>query len=408
VKKNLLFIPGPVTVPEAVLAAMSKPLIDHRGPQFAALIKRIDDGLRPIFGTSQADIVLLGSSGTGGLEAAIVSTFSPGDLVLAAPVGVFGRRMIAIAKTYGIDVDVLETDPGSALDPDELAAKLRADTQRRYKGILLTHNETSTGVQNDLARIAPIVREHGALTIVDSVSGLGASEFRMDEWGYDVVVAATQKVLAAPPGAAMVAVSSRAWRSIEAARTPRFYFDLLKAREFALQGQTPWTPPVSVLFALDAALAHYNHEGAAAVHKRHAMYAQAIREAFEALGMRVFSEPGAHSPTVVAACVPAGIDAGTLLRKLRVERGVSLSGGQLDLKGKIVRMGTMGDVSQTDVLGALGAIEMALLEHDVPVHVGAGVQAALRVFLDLDGGAKPDDGQKLDRSEDVQTAGAPR
>jgi len=352
--------------------------------------------------------VLLGSSGTGGLEAAIVSTFSPGDLVLAAPVGVFGRRMIAIAKTYGIDVDVLETDPGSALDPDELAAKLRADTQRRYKGILLTHNETSTGVQNDLARIAPIVREHGALTIVDSVSGLGASEFRMDEWGYDVVVAATQKVLAAPPGAAMVAVSSRAWRSIEAARTPRFYFDLLKAREFALQGQTPWTPPVSVLFALDAALAHYNHEGAAAVHKRHAMYAQAIREAFEALGMRVFSEPGAHSPTVVAACVPAGIDAGTLLRKLRVERGVSLSGGQLDLKGKIVRMGTMGDVSQTDVLGALGAIEMALLEHDVPVHVGAGVQAALRVFLDLDGGAKPDDGQKLDRSEDVQTAGAPR
>jgi len=408
VKKNLLFIPGPVTVPEAVLAAMSKPLIDHRGPQFAALLKRIDDGLRPIFGTSQADIVLLGSSGTGGLEAAIVSTFSPGDAVLAAPVGVFGRRMIAIAKTYGIDVDVLETDAGSALDPAELAAKLRADAQRRYKGIFLTHNETSTGVQNDMARIAPIVREHGAVTIVDSVSGLGASEFRMDEWGYDVVVAATQKVLAAPPGAAMVAVSSRAWRSIEAARTPRFYFDLLKAREFALQGQTPWTPPVSILFALDAALAHYHHEGAAAVHKRHAMYAQAIREAFEALGMRVFSEPGAHSPTVVAAGLPAGIDAATLLRKLRLERGVSLSGGQLDLKGKIVRMGTMGDVSQTDVLGALGAIEMALLEHDVPVHVGAGVQAALRVFLDLDGGAKPDDGRKLDRSEDVQTAGAPR
>ena len=407
-KKNLLFIPGPVTVPEAVLAAMSKPLIDHRGPQFAALLKRIDDGLRPIFGTSQAGIVLLGSSGTGGLEAAIASTFSPGDVVLAAPVGAFGRRMIAIAKTYGIDVDVLETDPGSALDPDELAATLRADTQRRYKGILLTHNETSTGVQNDMARIAPIVREHGALTIVDSVSGLGASEFSMDEWGYDIVVTATQKVLAAPPGAAMVAVGSRAWRSIEAARTPRFYFDLLKAREFALQGQTPWTPPVSVLFALDAALAHYNLEGAAAVHKRHAMYAQAIREAFEALGMRVFSEHGAHSPTVVAARVPAGIDAGTLLRKLRVERGVSLSGGQLDLKGKIVRMGTMGDVSQTDVLGALGAIEMALLEHDVPVHVGAGVQAALRVFLNLDGGAKPDDGQRLDRSEAVQTAGAPR
>ena len=408
VKKNLLFIPGPVTVPEPVLAAMSKPLIDHRGPQFAALAKSIDDGLRPIFGTREADIVLLGASGTGGLEAAIASTFSPGDTVLAAPVGVFGRRLIAIAKTYGINVDTLETDPGSALDPDALAAKLDADTGRRYKGIFLTHNETSTGVQNEMEPIARAVRAHGALTIVDSVSGLGATQFKMDDWGFDVVVTATQKVLAAPPGAAMVAVSPRAWKAIEASRTPRFYFDLLKAREFAKQGQTPWTPPVSVLFALEAALAHYHHEGAQNVWKRHAMYAQAIRDAFTALGLPVFSEPGAHSVTVVAARVPAGVDAGTLLRKLREERGVSLSGGQLDLKGKIVRMGTMGDVSQTDVLGALGAIEMALLEYDVPVHVGAGVQAALRVFLDLAGGAKPDAAQKADRSADVQTTGASR
>lgn len=408
VKKNLLFIPGPVTVAEPVLAAMSKPLIDHRGPQFAALAKRIDEGLRPLFGTAQADIVLLGSSGTGGLEAAIASTFSPGDRVLAAPVGVFGRRLIAIAKTYGIEVDIVETDAGSALDPPALGAALAEDTHRRYKGILLTHNETSTGVQNDMARIAPIVREHGAITIVDSVSGLGATEFKMDEWGYDVVVTATQKVLAAPPGAAMVAVGDRAWRSIESCRTPRFYFDLLKAREFARQGQTPWTPPVSVLFALDAALAQYHHEGAENVWKRHAMYAQAIRDAFNALGLTVFSDPDAHSPTVVAGRVPNGVDAATLLKKLRVERGVSLSGGQLDLRGKIVRMGTMGDVSQTDVLGALGAIEMALLEYDVPVHVGAGVQAALRVFLDMAGGTRPDAAQRPDRSADVQTTGASR
>ena len=230
----------------------------------------------------------------------------------------------------------------------------------------------------------------------------------MDEWGYDVVVTATQKVLAAPPGAAMVAVSPRAWKAIESCRTPRFYFDLLKAREFAHQGQTPWTPPVSVLFALDAALAHYHNEGAANVWKRHAMYAQAIRDAFNALGLHVFSEPDAHSPTVVAGRVPAGVEAATLLRKLRVERGVSLSGGQLELNGKIVRMGTMGDVSQTDVLGALGAIEMALLEYEVPVHVGAGVQAALRVFLDMAGGAKPDAARTSDRSADVQTTGASR
>lgn len=397
-KKNLLFIPGPVTVAESVLAAMSKPLIDHRGPQFAALAKRIDEGLRPIFGTKNADILLLGSSGTGGLEAAIASTFSPGDTVLAAPVGVFGRRLIAIARTYGINVDVLETDLGYALDPQALAEKLTADTQRRYKGILLTHNETSTGVQNDMAQIAPIVREHGALTVVDSVSGLGATEFLMDEWGYDLVVSATQKVLAAPPGVSMVAVSKRAWKAIEASKTPRFYFDLLKAREFAVQGQTPWTPPVSVLFALDAALLHYHHEGAKKEWHRHSMYAHAIRSAFTALGLPIFSQPNAHSVTVVAGCVPEGVEAATLLRKLREERGVSLSGGQVELKGKIIRMGTMGDVSQTDVLGALGALEMALLEYDVPVHVGAGVQAALRVFLDLAGGSKPDA---------VQTAGSP-
>lgn len=411
-KKNLLFIPGPVTVPESVLAAMSKPLIDHRGPQFAALAKRIDDALRPMFGTEQADIMLLGSSGTGGLEAAIASAFSPGDAVLAAPVGVFGRRLIAIAKTYGIEVDVLETDLGHAVDADALAQRLAQDKQRRYKGVLLTHNETSTGVQNDMAQLATAVREHGAITIVDSVSGLGATDFRMDEWGYDIVVTASQKVLAAPPGAAMVAVSPRAWPAIEASKTPRFYFDLLKAREFARQGQTPWTPPVSVLFALDAALQHYHNEGAQRVWHRHHMYAHAIRDAFNALGISVFSQPGAHSVTVVAGNVPHGVDAATLLRKLREERGVSLSGGQLELKGKIIRMGTMGEVSQTDVLGAIGALEIALLEYNVPVHVGAGVQAALRVFLDMAGGTRHetthDAAQKSDERTAVQTTGASR
>ncbi len=400
-RKNLLFIPGPVTVAEPVLAAMSRPLIDHRGPQFAALLRRIDETLRPIFGTNHADIVLLGSSGTGGLEAAVASSFSPGDTVLAAPVGVFGRRLIAIARTYGINVDVLETDLGSALDPQALRERLQAPGAEKYRGILLTHNETSTGVQNNMEAIAPIVREHGALTIVDSVSGLGATPFLMDEWGYDIVVSATQKVLAAPPGAAMVAVSRRAWNAIEQARTPRFYFDLVKAREFAKQGQTPWTPPISILFALDAALAQYHTDGAEKVYHRHEMYAQAIRAAFTALDFGVFSQPGAHSPTVVAGNMPKGIDAATLLRKLREERGVVLSGGQLELKGKIMRMGTMGDVSQTDVLGALGAVEMALLEYNAPVRVGAGVQAALRVFLDMAGGTRHD----ADRTEAV-TAGA--
>jgi aspartate aminotransferase-like enzyme len=405
--RELLFIPGPVTVSERVLGAMNRPLIDHRGPEFSELVERIYAGLRPLFGTQEAEIVLLGSSGTGGLEAAIANAFSPGDALLAAPMGVFGERMIAIARTYGMTVDAIEPRPGFAVDPNELARRLSADADHRYRGILLTHNETSTGVQSDMAELAAIVQAHGALTIVDSVSGLGATDFRMDEWGYDIVVGASQKVIAAPPGVAMLAVSPRAWDAIETSKTPRFYFDLLKAREFARQGQMPWTSPVSAMFALDAALEQYRREGAPAIHARLATYAEAIRAAFSALGLEVFSQPGAHSVTVVTAKVPAGVDAAGLLRGLRANRGVTLAGGQLDLKGKIVRMGTMGDISQTDVLAAIQAIEIALLDYDVPVQIGAAGKAALRVFLDL-GGAIPGGEQKSSVQMDAQTTGTSR
>jgi aspartate aminotransferase-like enzyme len=405
--RELLFIPGPVTVSERVLAAMNRPLIDHRGPEFSELVERIYAGLRPIFGTQEAEIVLLGSSGTGGLEAAIANAFSPGDTLLAAPMGAFGERMIAIARTYGMNVDALEVRPGFAVDPREFAQRLSADTEHRYRGILLTHNETSTGVQSDMAELAAIAQAHGALTVVDSVSGLGATDFRMDEWGYDIVAGASQKVLGAPPGVAMLAVSPRAWHAIEAAKTPRFYFDLRKAREFARQGQMPWTSPVSTMFALDVALEQYHREGAPAMHRRLAMYAQAIRAAFSALGLEIFSQPGAHSVTVVTAKVPKGVDDARLLRGLRENRGVTLAGGQLDLKGKIVRMGTMGDISQTDVLAAIQAIEIALLDYDVPIQIGAAGKAALRVFLDV-GGATPGDARKSSAQMDAQTTGTSR
>ena len=405
--KNLLFIPGPVTVSERVLEAMNKPLIDHRGPEFSVLVERIYAGLRPLFGTQESEIILLGSSGTGGLEAAIANAFSPGDTLLAAPMGVFGERMIAIARKYGMHVDAIETRPGFALDPNALAQKLSADEDRRYRGILLTHNETSTGVQSDMAQLAAIAQAHGALTIVDSVSGLGATDFRMDEWGYDIVVSASQKVIAAPPGVAILAVSPRAWNAIEESKAPRFYFDLLKAREFARQGQMPWTSPVSTMFALDVALEQYHREGAAAVHRRLEMYAQAIRAAFETLGLQIFSQPGAHSVTVVTAKVPPGVDAAALLKGLRENRGVTLAGGQLDLKGKIVRMGTMGNISATNVLGAIQAIEIALLDYDVPVRIGAAGKAALSVFLNL-GGVTPDDARKHNARMDAQTTGTSR
>ncbi|MBV8244982.1 MAG: alanine--glyoxylate aminotransferase family protein [Candidatus Eremiobacteraeota bacterium] len=381
--KNLLFLPGPVSVSDAVLAAASRPLIDHRGPEFAEVLSRVTARLQAIFGTT-SHVALLGSSGTGGLEAAFVSLLSPGDRVLSCPVGVFGKRFAEIARCHGAQVEVLDTPTGEALDPLRLRARLQQDAGGEIAAILLTQNETSTGVQNDMTALARAIGDHAALTLVDAVSGMGGSEFRMDEWRFDAVVSASQKVFATPPGLAMVALSSRAVARTQSAGARHYYFDLAKSIEFARIGQTPWTPPVSLFFALDAALAQYQHEGGPAIWRRLRTYARAIRAAVEALELELFSQPGAHSDTVVAVRVPEGIDAAAMLKRLREERGIVLSGGQAELKGKIFRIGTMGELSQIDVLGMLGALEIALLEQGRSVKIGAGVQAALRVFLERD------------------------
>jgi aspartate aminotransferase-like enzyme len=375
-KKSLLLLPGPVPVAQPVLEAMARPMINHRGPEFAEMLARIERGLRPVFGTT-GDVVLLGSSGTGAMEAAFVNLFSPGDVLLSCPIGVFGKRFASIAQTYGCAVETLDTPAGAALDVPALRARLEADSAKRIAGVLLTHNETSTGVQNDMAAIAPVVGAHGAITLVDSISGLGASDFRMDHWGYDVVVTASQKAFAAPPGIAMFAASGRAWARMERSAVPRFYFDARKAREFAKTGQTPWTPPISIIYALEVALARYHAEGQEAVFGRHVRYAAAVRAALEALGFTILSRPGAHSVTVVAAYPPDGVDASALLKRLRERYGVVLSGGQGELAGKIVRFGTMGDVTEGDIVGAIGAIELTLADLEASATPGAGTKAAI-------------------------------
>jgi aspartate aminotransferase-like enzyme len=351
-------------------------MINHRGAEFGRMLGRVSAALQPVFGTS-GDVFVLGSSGTGGLETAVANLFGPGDVLLSCSIGVFGKRFASIAQTYGCTVESLETPPGAALDPAALQARLEADRDRRITGILLTHNETSTGAQNDMAAIAPIVRAHGAITLVDSVSGLGAAPFKMDEWGYDVVVTASQKAFAAPPGVAMIAASQRAWKKIEHNPTPRFYFDMRRAKQAGHDGQTPWTPPVSIVFALDVALERYHAHGMEAQFERHARYARAVRAALEALGFAIFSRPGAHSDTVVAAYPPEGVEAKLLLERLRERYGVVLSGGQAEFAGKIVRFGTMGDVTEADLLGAIGAIELGLADLGSAADAGAGTAAAI-------------------------------
>ena len=376
--KQLLFLPGPVTVAEPVLTAMTRPLVDHRGPEFKRTLERMSSRLRPIFGTRH-EIMMLGASGTGGLEAAVANLFEPGDKVLAAPIGVFGNRLVAIAKMWGADVEVLDTKWGRGVDHRLLGERLRADENCEIKGILLTHNETSTGVANEMHALATAIGKHPGLVVVDSVSGMGATPFMMDDWGFDVVVAASQKAFAAPPGIAMIAVSDRAWEKMEKTRSSRFYFDLRRAREFAKIGQTPWTPPISIVFALERALDLYEREGDKKVHARLTLNAHAIHAAMTAIGLRLFSTPPYHSNTVVAIHCPDRVDAAAVLQTCR-DQGFVLSGGQQQLKGKIFRIGTMGDITRDNILAMLGSFEDGIDRQGFAVDLGSGVGAAREAF----------------------------
>jgi aspartate aminotransferase-like enzyme len=377
--KSLLFIPGPVAVSEPVLAAMAKPLINHRGPEYARLLHRIAERMKPIFATS-GDVLLMGASGTGSLEAAVTNMFGPGDTLLACPTGVFGERIAAIAKMWGCAVEMLDTPLGAGVDAEALAARLRADREKKITGILLTHNETSTGVQIDLGAMSRAIADHPAYVVVDSVSGLGASEFKTDEWRLDIVCAASQKALACPPGLAMVAVSTRAWEKIKANNAPRFYFDLQKHKEFLDKGEPPWTPPVSVTFALDVAIDLYEREGSRNVWARHARYTDALHQAVKALGMEVLSRDGVHSVTVTGILTPRGLDNGTILAKLLDEHGVVISGGQGKMAGRMWRWGTMGAFSEADMVDALRAFETVIRQEGYAFEDGAAVNAALDVF----------------------------
>src|SRR5215470_10640818 len=378
-QKSLLFIPGPVAAPAPVLAAMAKPLINHRGPEYARLLHSIADRMQSIFAT-KGDVLLMGSSGTGSLEAAVTNMFGPGDTVLACPTGVFGERIAAIAKMWGCTVEMLETPLGAGVDAEALAARLRADREKKITGILLTHNETSTGVQIDLGATSRAIGDHPAYVVVDSVSGLGASEFKMDTWRLDIACAASQKALACPPGLAMVAVSARAWEKIKGNKAPRFYFDLPKHKEFFDKGEPPWTPPVSVAFALDVAIDLYERQGPRNVWARHARYTDALHEAVKALGMQIFSRDGVHSVTVTGIVTPHGLDNKTLLTKLLHEHGVVISGGQGKMAGKMWRWGTMGATSEADMVAALEAFEIVIRQMGYRFEEGAAANAALDVF----------------------------
>jgi aspartate aminotransferase-like enzyme len=382
-----LRIPGPTGLPPSVREAGARQMINHRGPEFAAMLARILDGMKPFFGTS-SDVAIITTAGTGGLEAAIVNSLSPGDRVLAVSIGSFGDRFAKIARAYGADVTKLEVEWGQAADPAMLREALAQDAG--YRAVLLTHNETSTAVMNPIPELAAVVHELApdALILVDSVSGLGAVPFQMDAWGVDVVVTGSQKAWMSAPGLAMIAASPRAWAAMETTTMPRVYLDLRAHRESHAAGQTPWTPAIAVLYQVDEGIRLMQAEGAAGVFARHEACAAASRAGLRALGFELFADQRHASRTVTAAIVPDDLDWKAFNGELK-RRGLVLAGGQGKLTGKIFRLGHLGSVTLEEILGAMSVLEIVSIAAGRPVRPGSAVAAAQVAALESLGVAAP-------------------
>jgi aspartate aminotransferase-like enzyme len=356
-----LRIPGPVAMPEAVRAALANQMINHRGAEFKALLGQVRAGLSRVFATEN-EILCFTCSGTGGLEAAVVNLFSPGDKGLFVVGGVFGERAAAIAQAFGVDVVRLEYAWGAAASPQALREALRANPDVQV--VYLTHNETSTGVTNPIDKLATVVHEESAaLIFVDSVSGLGALPFETDAWGIDVVVTGSQKAFGCPPGLAMISVSPKAWEAAARARMPRFYWDFQKMREGHNEGSAPYTPAVTVFYGLDAALELMEREGREAVIARHARAGDLVREGVLDLGLELFADPPHNSNIVTAVKVPKGLTAQEIRAEMRAKYNTIIAGGQGRIADSIVRIGHLGFFAEADLthtVQQLGAVLKSL------------------------------------------------
>ncbi len=379
-EKQLLMIPGPTPCPASVLLAHANPMINHRGPQFQAVLSEVATNLKKVFKT-QNDVYILTSSGTGAMEAAIVNTLSPGDKVLSLSIGNFGNRWAKIAKVFGADVDKMSFPLGTAVDVAAVRTRLQADNAKEIKAVLVQFNETSTGVVNPMAEISAVVHEHGALLLVDAVSGLGAIDLDSDALGLDVVCAGSQKAFMCPPGLAFISFSPRALEAAKVAKMPRFYFNILDAKEFADKGQTPWTPAIPQFFGMQVGLRLMFEETMEGFQARHLRLRNAVRAGVVALGLDLFvKDETIASPIITAIAAPEGIGPDAI-RKLALNKyGVVFAVGQDTLKTTHFRIGHLGYVNETDVFAAISVLGSVLLELGFACDPAAGVVAAQQVI----------------------------
>ena len=375
-EKRYLMTPGPTPVPPEVMAAIGQPVIHHRGPDFKKLYGECLGRLHEVCRT-ESDVLLFGGSGTGAMESAVANLCSRGEPVLVVSAGYFGERWAAIAGAYGAEVDHLRYAWGEIPSPDDLAARLR---EREAAAVFLTHSETSTGVITDLQASAAVVREAGALSVVDAISSLGAVPLETDAWGIDVVASGSQKALMTPPGLAVVAASQGAWERSATSTSPRYYWDWARTSKGQATLSPPVTPPVTLVAGLNVALGMLLDEGLEGVFERHIRLGRACREGLKAMGLELFSPDDDASAVVTAARAPEGIDSDELVLLLRDRHGVTLAPGQGELKGKIFRIGHIGYYDVFDITTALAAVELALVELGAEVERGAAVTRALEAF----------------------------
>lgn len=376
-----LRVPGPTPLPERVVRASSRPMINHRGPEFAALLESVAGGLRWALDTTN-DVLLFPASGTGGLEAAVVNVLSPGERALFCTMGSFGNRWAAIGEAYGADVVRLSVDPGEAIDPEDVDRILAEHAD--INTVFVTHNETSTGVTNDLPAIAAVVKGRGKLLCVDAVSSASCIPLHVDALGVDVLITGSQKGWMAPPGLTMVSVSAAAYERAESARLPRFYFDFAREKKYQDRNQTFTTPPVSVLYAMEEGLRILREEGIENVWARHSRVARMVRAAVQAMGLKLLAAEGHRSDTVTAVLNPASTPEALkeLLTLLRTRYGLVLAGGQNELSGRIFRIGHLGFIDDSDVYSILCNLEQGMVDLGLRSRVGLAAAAALSALRD--------------------------
>lgn len=374
--KRYLMAPGPTPVPPEVLAAGAQPVLHHRGPDFRELMLRCLERLQEIYRTKN-DVLLFTASGSGAFESAVVNLLSPGERVLAVSAGEFGDRWAALATVYGADVQDLRYAWGETPRPDDVRARVE---ETGAEVVFLVHSETSTGVVADVQALAQAAREAGAVTVVDAVSSLGAVPLEADAWDLDVVVAGSQKALMTPPGLSLTTVSPRAWERCARTTTPRFYFDWTKLRASLETGTTPFTPAVSLVVSLDAALGMLLEEGLEAVFARHAALGRACREGAKAMGLELFSPDEERAAVVTAILVPGEIDARELVRALRERFGITVAGGHGELASRMFRIGHIGYYDVLDITTAFAAVEALLVERGADIERGVAVASALEAY----------------------------